>query len=157
MEQFYPTKPYRLSDVLKDSWFMIVLIILIYGFIIFISANKGTTFSWLVPGILLFMSFFDNADRNRLKQISFNTNNEEIIIQYSSLVTGSREKKIPFKSAKIEVTESNKWYNEPISLAIKNGEKLVFEIKSKKDNLSILTIQEIIKASQTHQIEIVTR
>ena len=157
MEKFYPIKPYRFSNVLKDSWIMIGLIITIYGFYIFINSNKDTTFSLFIPIILLFKTFFDNADRNRLKQISFDDKNEQIIIQYSSLITGNREKKIPFRSAKFEVAESKsaKWYVEPISLNIMKGKKVVFEIKSKKDNLSVLTIQGIIQAAQKCQIEIV--
>lgn len=156
METFNTTKTYTFSDLIRETSVMIGVVLVFYAVKLFWFPEKVTIFSIIFPGVLLLKDFYVNASRKRLQRLTFDTNNNEIVVLFKSFFSRVKQMRIPFDRTMLEVIEEHSTFRifEPLTINIIHEWKEVFELSKRKDSVSIETLQEIVRTADQHAIRI---
>ena len=59
-----------------------------------------------LPGSIVLIKFFDEAGKNRLQEIRFDTNQRQVIFTYKTLFFVTKHKNITMQDARLEIVDS---------------------------------------------------
>ena len=137
------------------STVVIVSLPILYD-LLFPTAFIKDTYYW-VAGALILMRIIDEAGKDRLTEIRFDTDNNQVIFIYKTLFTALRQKTLPLENARLEIAQiksSWTWLWEPLTLYFLKNKIEVFEIKKSKDGFSVDKLKEITKTVETLSLPI---
>jgi hypothetical protein len=108
--------------------------------------------------VLMFIKIIDELAKNRLTEIRFDADCNQVIFVYKTLFILSRQKTLPFDNARLEIAQSKSswtWLWEPLTLYFLKNKKEVFEIKKSKDGFSIDKLKKISKTVENLSLPII--
>ncbi len=159
MKTFSATQTYTFKNLFwETSLIMLIIVIIFIGILIWLP-ERLTIFTLIVPTILLLKYFYDNASRQRLQQLTFDNEKNEVIVIFKSLISGVEQIRLSFDKARLEVVEEKGKLKvfEPLKLYLMKEKMEIFELTKSKDSLSVDTLQDIIRAADECAIPIIRK
>jgi hypothetical protein len=160
METYIPERTYNYQHLIRDVVIFICMIAGIYAIALWWMPDRISSFTWIVPAVLLLKDIFDKTSRDRLQQLTFDANSKEIVVFYKSMFSEIKQKTVSFDQARLEVVASKpsklKIF-EPITLYLLKGKVELFEISRSKDGISLDVLKAIIEKVIENRIPIIRK
>ncbi|RYZ62880.1 MAG: hypothetical protein EOO14_00900 [Chitinophagaceae bacterium] len=134
---------------------MIVSLPLAYD-LLFATAFSKDTYYW-VAATLILLRMVDETSKERLTEIRFDTENNQLLFLYKILFFAPRQKALLFEDARLEIVQTKSgwtWLWEPLTLYFLKNKKEMFEIKKSKDGFSVEKLREIIRTVENLSLPI---
>jgi hypothetical protein len=157
MKTYNATRTYSFKDLIRETSVTIIVITIIFAIVLLWFPERLTIFSLVVPAILLLKDFYDKASRRRLQQLTFDSDKNEVVVFFKSLLSNVKQIRLSFDAARLEVVEEKGKLKifEPLTLYLMKEKMEVFELTKSKDLLTVDTLQDIVRTAEDYAIPII--
>ncbi len=148
MVTFKTDRPDNTMYIFKKLAVSLLFLVLVSACLFFLFVFPAI---YVVVFILLLQGLIDTAATERLREISFDTKNRQVIFLHKTFWGSPAQKRLPFdravllvKNAKPSRSGSRKY----LTLCFFNSKTLFFEISNDKDGFSADTLRKIFRVAE---------
>lgn len=123
---------------------------------IFPSTYITDKYYWVV-GAMLILRFISEASKDRLMEICFDKEKNQILFTYKGVFSAEKQKALSLENARLEIAETQSgwtWLWEPLTLYFLHNKTEVFEIRRSKDGSSVDTLNRIAETAAAFSVPI---